>query len=117
MSVLNGASNDPRDLNSPDELELERRMVEDASHGDQRAIGSLYDRYVSTLYRFCLSKTGNETDADVCYHRGEIKARVENDDDSGVCCGSSELHAKLEWETELGETKNGAEKIGHVAAS
>ena len=64
MLVLNGASNDPRDLNSPDELELERRMVEDASHGDQRAIGSLYDRYVSTLYRFCLSKTGNETDAE-----------------------------------------------------
>ena len=50
---------------------------------------------------------GNE--ADVCYHPSETKARVENDDDSGVHCRSSErLHAKLEWETELGETENGA---------
>ncbi len=64
MSVLNGASNDPRDLNSPEELELERILVEKASDGDQRSVGALYDRYVSSLYRFCLSKTGNETDAE-----------------------------------------------------
>ena len=64
MSVLNGASSDPRDFNSPEELELERVLVEKASEGDQRAVGALYDRYVSSLYRFCLSKTGNETDAE-----------------------------------------------------
>ncbi len=64
MSVLNGASNDPRDLNSPEELELERILVQKASEGDQRSVGALYDRYVSSLYRFCLSKTGNETDAE-----------------------------------------------------
>jgi RNA polymerase sigma-70 factor (ECF subfamily) len=64
MSVLNGASSDSRDLNSPDELEYERGLVADASQGDQRAIGALYDRYVSSLYRFCLSKSGNETDAE-----------------------------------------------------
>ena len=53
---------------------------------------------------------GNE--ADVCYHPSETKARVENDDDSGVHCRSSErLHAKLEWETELGETENGAKMM------
>jgi hypothetical protein len=53
---------------------------------------------------------GNE--ADVCYHPSETKARVENNDDSGVHCRSSErLHAKLEWETELGETENGAKMM------
>ena len=37
---------------------------------------------------------------------------MENDDDSGVHCRSSErLHAKLEWETELGETENGAKMM------
>tara|TARA_Y100000996_G_scaffold407149_1_gene384398 strand:+ start:532 stop:1206 length:675 start_codon:yes stop_codon:yes gene_type:complete len=64
MSVLNGASSDPRDFNSPEELEFERILIEKASGGDQRAIGSLYDRYVSSLFRFCLSKTGNETEAE-----------------------------------------------------
>ncbi|MDA0815848.1 MAG: RNA polymerase sigma factor [Chloroflexi bacterium] len=42
----------------------ERTLVERAAHGDQRAIGRLYDAYVSPLYRFCLARVGNETDAE-----------------------------------------------------
>ena len=51
----------------PDEgsaLSRERELVQLASSGDQRAIGSLYDIYVVPLYRFCLSKLSNETDAE-----------------------------------------------------
>jgi len=51
----------------PDEgsaLSRERELVRLASSGDQRAIGSLYDIYVVPLYRFCLSKLSNETDAE-----------------------------------------------------
>lgn len=42
----------------------ERTLVERAGHGDQRAIGRLYDAYVAPLYRFCLARVGNETDAE-----------------------------------------------------
>ncbi len=42
----------------------ERVLVERATHGDQRAIGRLYDAYVSPLYRFCLARVSNETDAE-----------------------------------------------------
>jgi len=42
----------------------ERAFVERAAHGDQRAIGRLYDVYVAPLYRFCLARVGNETDAE-----------------------------------------------------
>jgi RNA polymerase sigma-70 factor (ECF subfamily) len=45
-------------------LSRERELVRLASSGDQRAIGSLYDIYVVPLYRFCLSKLSNETDAE-----------------------------------------------------
>ncbi len=51
----------------PDEgssLSHQRELVQLASSGDQRAIGSLYDIYVVPLYRFCLSKLSNETDAE-----------------------------------------------------
>lgn len=42
----------------------ERTLVERAARGDQRAIGRLYDGYVASLYRFCLARVGNETDAE-----------------------------------------------------
>lgn len=42
----------------------ERTLVERAGHGDQQAIGWLYDVYVAPLYRFCLARVGNETDAE-----------------------------------------------------
>jgi len=42
----------------------ERALVERATRGDQRAIGRLYDAYVTPLYRFCLARVGNETDAE-----------------------------------------------------
>src|SRR3546814_6404468 len=42
----------------------ERTLVERAARGEQRAIGRLYDAYVAPLYRFCLARVGNETDAE-----------------------------------------------------
>lgn len=42
----------------------ERALVERAGRGDQQAVGLLYDAYVEPLYRFCLSRVGNETDAE-----------------------------------------------------
>ena len=45
-------------------LDAERRAVERAAGGDQQAIGALYDAYVGPLYRFCVSRVGNETDAE-----------------------------------------------------
>lgn len=42
----------------------ERTLVERAGRGDQQAIGRLYDAYVAPLYRFCLARVGNETDAE-----------------------------------------------------
>lgn len=42
----------------------ERALVERAGLGDQQAVGLLYDAYVEPLYRFCLSRVGNETDAE-----------------------------------------------------
>ena len=42
----------------------ERALVERAARGDQRAVGGLYDHYVGPLYRFCLARVGNETDAE-----------------------------------------------------
>ncbi len=45
-------------------VEQERVLVERAVRGDQLAVGLLYDAYVEPLYRFCLSRVGNETDAE-----------------------------------------------------
>lgn len=45
-------------------LAAERALVERAARGDQRAVGGLYDHYVGALYRFCLARVGNETDAE-----------------------------------------------------
>ena len=45
-------------------VEQERALVERAGRGDQQAVGLLYDAYVAPLYRFCLSRVGNETDAE-----------------------------------------------------
>jgi RNA polymerase sigma-70 factor (ECF subfamily) len=56
-----GTSHQPDEGSS---LSRERELVQLASSGDQRAIGSLYDIYVTPLYRFCLSKLSNETDAE-----------------------------------------------------
>ena len=51
---------------SPENLAIdaERHFVERAARGDQRAVGALYDHYVGPLYRFCLARVGNETDAE-----------------------------------------------------
>jgi len=45
-------------------VEQERTLVERAGRGDHQAVGLLYDAYVEPLYRFCLSRVGNETDAE-----------------------------------------------------
>ena len=42
----------------------ERECVERSAHGDPDAVGSLYDAYVARLYRFCLARVGNESDAE-----------------------------------------------------
>ena len=45
-------------------IDVERRAVARAAAGDQQAIGQLYDAYVAPLYRFCVARVGNETDAE-----------------------------------------------------
>lgn len=51
---------------SPSSLSIaeERALVERAGRGEPTAIGRLYDAYVAPLYRFCLARVGNETDAE-----------------------------------------------------
>jgi RNA polymerase sigma-70 factor (ECF subfamily) len=44
--------------------EAERDAVDRARFGDQEALGVLYDAYLPRLYRYCLSRVGNETDAE-----------------------------------------------------
>jgi RNA polymerase sigma-70 factor (ECF subfamily) len=44
--------------------EAERDAVDRARLGDQEALGLLYDAYLPRLYRYCLSRVGNETDAE-----------------------------------------------------
>ena len=43
---------------------LERSLVDRARGGDQEAMGLLYDAYLPRLYRYCLSRVRNETDAE-----------------------------------------------------
>jgi RNA polymerase sigma-70 factor (ECF subfamily) len=43
---------------------VERTLVERAQAGEQQAVGDLYDAHVGPLYRFCLARVGNETDAE-----------------------------------------------------
>lgn len=43
---------------------LERSLVDRARGGDQKAMGLLYDAYLPRLYRYCLSRVRNETDAE-----------------------------------------------------
>lgn len=45
-------------------VEAERLLVGQAAAGDQQAVGALYDAYVGPLYRFCLARVGNETEAE-----------------------------------------------------
>jgi RNA polymerase sigma-70 factor, ECF subfamily len=45
-------------------LAEEQDCVARAQQGDPEAIGRLYDHYVKPLYRFCLARVGNETDAE-----------------------------------------------------
>lgn len=42
----------------------ERSLVDRARRGDQEALGLLYDAYLPRLYRYCLTRVGNETDAE-----------------------------------------------------
>jgi RNA polymerase sigma-70 factor (ECF subfamily) len=44
--------------------DAERTAVDRARLGDQEALGVLYDAYLPRLYRYCLSRVGNETDAE-----------------------------------------------------
>ena len=44
--------------------DAERLAVDRARLGDQEALGVLYDAYLPRLYRYCLSRVGNETDAE-----------------------------------------------------
>ncbi len=45
-------------------IAVERDAVQRAAHGDQQAVGQLYDAYVEPLFRFCVARVGNETDAE-----------------------------------------------------
>lgn len=56
-SMPNPAS---RDL-SPDD---ERSLVDRARAGDPDALGGLYDAYAARLYRYCLARVGDETEAE-----------------------------------------------------
>ena len=44
--------------------ETERRLVEGARRGDQEAMGLLYDAYLPKLYRYCVGRLRNETEAE-----------------------------------------------------
>ena len=46
---------------TPDE---ERSLVDRARSGDQDALGALYDAYSDRLYRYCLTRVGDETEAE-----------------------------------------------------
>jgi RNA polymerase sigma-70 factor (ECF subfamily) len=43
---------------------VERDLVDRARRGDPHAVGLLYDAYLPRLYRYCLTRVGNETDAE-----------------------------------------------------
>lgn len=45
-------------------IDVERDAVQRAARGDQQAVGQLYDAYVEPLFRFCVARVGNETDAE-----------------------------------------------------
>ena len=46
---------------SPEE---ERSLVDRAKAGENEAMGRLYDAYVARLYRYCLTRVGDETEAE-----------------------------------------------------
>ena len=46
---------------SPDD---ERSLVDRARGGDADALGGLYDAYAGRLYRYCLARVGDETEAE-----------------------------------------------------
>ena len=46
---------------SPEE---ERSLVDRAKAGESEALGRLYDAYVARLYRYCLTRVGDETEAE-----------------------------------------------------
>jgi RNA polymerase sigma-70 factor (ECF subfamily) len=52
----------------------EREHVRRCADGDQVATGLLYDAYVARLYRYCLARVGNETDAEDLAEEIFIKA-------------------------------------------
>ncbi len=60
----------PHSLSVADEREHVRRCAE----GDQDSTGQLYDAYVARLYRYCLARVGNETDAEDLAEEIFIKA-------------------------------------------
>lgn len=55
------SSGEPREVLPP---EVERDLVDRARKRDQEAFGLLYDAYLPRLYRYCLTRVGNETDAE-----------------------------------------------------
>ncbi len=60
----------PHSLSVVEEREHVRRCAE----GDQDSTGQLYDAYVARLYRYCLVRVGNETDAEDLAEEIFIKA-------------------------------------------
>lgn len=47
-----------------DEPPTERELVDRARTGDRRALGAIYDRYVTTIYRYVLARIGNPSEAE-----------------------------------------------------
>ena len=52
----------------------EREAVRRCAEGDQQSTGLLYDAYVARLYRYCLTRVGNESDAEDLAEEIFIKA-------------------------------------------
>lgn len=66
VALPSGSSSPGTARENPNQLSvaIERVCVVRAAEGDQEAVGLLYDAYVGRLYRYCLARVSNETDAE-----------------------------------------------------
>ena len=83
----------PHPLTVADEREAVRRCAQ----GDQESTGLLYDAYVARLYRYCLVRVGNETDAEDLAEEIFIKALEAIDRFEWRDLGSSERSPFGAW--------------------
>lgn len=55
-------------------MTAERKIINKAKKGDNRAFGDLYDTYVAPIYRFIIIRTGNKSDAEDLTHQVFLSA-------------------------------------------